>query len=189
MAYGPVLRWIKMEFVGMKHLQTSSLQRGHEISPLVHCLAVDPEVSGHGRSVSLVELENVSAEHMLESTVVDNKVKCSGPSIISPGLHGSTLGYRPMGNPKRIVKQRPFNGWVIRDIRKERHLSQEQLAALAGMKKANVSKLERARSHVAMSYENFLDLSRALYVTPEELRRRLSEISPSGPTTAAGRRA
>lgn len=93
-----------------------------------------------------------------------------------------------MGAPRRIVRKSPFNGWVIRDLRKTRDLSLEQLAALAGMKKGNLSKIERARSHVAISYDSFLDLARALYVAPEELRRRLTEAPPSAPSHAPGER-
>jgi len=92
-----------------------------------------------------------------------------------------------MGHPRRIVRKAPFNGAAIRKLRKKRELSLEQLAALVPhMEKANLSKLERATTYVAMSWDNFLDLARALYVAPEELRRMLSE--PSSPPPAAGSR-
>lgn len=163
----------------MNPLQTGSLKRWHETPPVMDCLAVDTERARHRGPIPAVELEHVGAEHMEKSTALDDKVKCSGQRTIYSELQKSPLGYWPMGSPRRVVKKKPFNGWVIRELRDKRDLSQEQLAAMAGMKKANISRLERARSHVAMSYENFLDLSRALYVAPEELRRRLSEVLPS----------
>lgn len=173
----------------MNLLQTSGLKWRHETPPVMDCLAIDAQHARHSGSIAIVELKDINAEHEHQSTVVDKKVKCSGLPTIYSAPQKSPLGYAPMGNPRRVVRRKPFNGWVIRELRKDRDLSQEQLAALAGMKKANISKIERARSQVAMSYENFLDLARALYVAPEELRRRLSEAPPSGSPAPSSRTA
>jgi len=90
-----------------------------------------------------------------------------------------------MRAPRRVVPHKPFNGRVIKELREKRHLSQEQLGASSGMGKANISKLERSRTYVAISYDNFLMLARALYVAPEELSRRLSEPVSSSPGPSA----
>lgn len=67
-----------------------------------------------------------------------------------------------------------FNGEVIRKLRLERGLSQDQLADLIGTKKANVSRWELSRTPVEIGYSLFLALSRALFIPPEKLAERLS---------------
>lgn len=172
---------IKHEFAGMNLLQTRRLKGRHELAPVMNGLAQNPEISRDSSSIPVVKRKYISTEHVAQSTPVDHQSKRSRQETISSGIRQSPVGYLPMGTSRRIVRKTPFNGWVIRDLRLKRDMSLDQLAGLSGMKKANLSKIERARSHVAMSYDNFLDLARALYIPPEELRRRLSETTPTPP--------
>ena len=96
-----------------------------------------------------------------------------------------------MAKSPRIKTSVTFNGDVIRELREARDLSQEQLADRIGTGKANVSKWERARSYVAISYDLFLELAKALYIAPEELARRLSappQVAMESLATRPGRR-
>lgn len=74
----------------------------------------------------------------------------------------------------RVRPTKYFNGEVIRELREARDFSQDRLAQLAKTTKANISKWERARRQVEISYELFLALAEALYIPPEELARKLA---------------
>src|SRR5690625_6049319 len=69
-----------------------------------------------------------------------------------------------IGTPEReeyeYELQMEVLGKMVRAARKERHLTQEQLGKLVGVKKAQISKLDRKStrlnsSHVAISYAVF----------------------------------
>lgn len=88
-----------------------------------------------------------------------------------------------MGGSERRVRKY-FNGQRIRELRKDRQLSQQALAEMIGTKKANVSKWERSRREVDISYKLFLALATALYKAPEVLAKELATPpSPNAPVT------
>lgn len=93
-----------------------------------------------------------------------------------------------MKKPPRVSPLRHFNGDVIRQLREARDLSQPQLAESIGTTKGNVSKWELARRPVAISYDLFLNLARALYIAPEELARRLSTSADTNAAAATQKR-
>lgn len=135
----------------------------------------EPASAGNRGSVIVEVLEDIYGTHRnRQSTAVDVLVNCSRPREASSRKQGFPIGYFAMKKPPRVSPVRHFNGDVIRKLREGRDLSQPQLAELIGTGKANVSKWELARQPVAISYDLFLNLARALYVAPEELARRLS---------------
>lgn len=64
-------------------------------------------------------------------------------------------------------------GLVLRRIRRERDLSQEALAASAGLARNHVSELERARRDPSLA--TIVQLADALNMTMAELMRRFDE--------------
>ena len=174
-------------------LQTDRLERRDELAPLVDGCPGDSKHARYGGSVISKVFDNIcSAHRSCESTAVDDKVKYSRLDKAPSGKRGFPIGYLPMKKPPRVSPVRHFNGDVIRKLRDERDLSQPQLAELIGTTKGNVSKWELARQPVAISYDLFLNLAKALYVAPEELARRLSAAPPdsssaSQPSTAQRR--
>jgi hypothetical protein len=156
-------------------LQADRLEGRDDLAPFMDGGSGDSQRARNGGSVLTKMFDNVSGSHRLpESTAVDAIVNCSRPSEASSRKQGFPIGYFPMKKPPRVSPVRHFNGDVIRKLREGRDLSQPQLAELIGTGKANVSKWELARQPVAISYDLFLNLARALYVAPEELARRLS---------------
>jgi len=92
----------------------------------------------------------------------------------------------------RVSPSNYFNGDEIRKLREERDLSLDALAKVVGTTRANISKWERSRQYVAISFDLFMALARALYIPPEELARRLSTPPaqpPASSPTAKSRRA
>lgn len=141
--------------------------------------------SSSDRGVVSVEVPyDVDCSHGRESTPVDIIVNCSRPRKVSSGKRLSTLVYEHMDTKNRRRQTPIFNGHVIRELRDGRKMSQDSLAELAGTTKANISKIERSETYVAISFDIFLALGKALYVAPEELARRLTEPPPRPPGSA-----
>lgn len=162
-------------------LQADRLEGRDEIAPLVDGGSGDSERARDGGSVLTKMFDNVCGSHQLsQSTAVDVIVNCSRPKEASSRKRGFPIGYFAMKKPPRVSPVRHFDGDVIRQLRDERNLSQPQLAEIIGTTKGNVSKWELARRPVAISYDLFLNLARALYVAPEELARRLSTSTTPG---------
>jgi ribosome-binding protein aMBF1 (putative translation factor) len=156
-------------------LQADSLEGWDELAPFVDGGSGDPQRARDGGSVLTKMFDNVCGSHRSsQSTAVDVIVNCSRPLEASSRKQGFPIGYFAMKKPPRVSPVRHFNGDVIRKLREGRDLSQPQLAELIGTGKANVSKWELARQPIAISYDLFLNLARALYIAPEELARRLS---------------
>lgn len=163
---------------------------GHEWPPLIYGCPPNPEGARDGGMVSIEVLEDVGCSHKpIGYTTVDLLVNQSRQPKIYSGKRTSTLRYLAMGNARhRVRPSKRFNGEVIKQLREEkRHgMSQDGLAQLVGTTKANVSKWERARQQVDISYELFLALAAALYTPPEELARLLSmPPAPGAPTSNA----
>jgi DNA-binding XRE family transcriptional regulator len=162
-------------------LQADGVEWRDEIAPLVDGGSGDPAGARYGRPVLIEVFNNICGAHRsCESTAVDAKVNCSRPEEASSRKQEFPIGYFAMKKPPRVSPVRHFDGDVIRQLRDERNLSQPQLAEIIGTTKGNVSKWELAKRPVAISYDLFLNLARALYVAPEELARRLSTPSTSG---------
>lgn len=160
----------------------------HKWAPFVNRLAGDAQGARYG-SLTAKVADCIGAFHgCAESTPVDCIVKRSGLFKSSSGGQESPIGYSPMKKPPRVSPLAYFNGDVIRKLREDRGLSQPQLGELVGTTKGNISKWELARSPVAISYDLFLDLARALYIAPEELARRLSTPPTSAPPPEPERR-
>ena len=64
-------------------------------------------------------------------------------------------------------------GVVIRNIRKERGISQEELAHLCRIDRSHMGRIERGERNLAIL--NFIRISRALACTPSELLRRAGQ--------------
>jgi transcriptional regulator with XRE-family HTH domain len=64
-------------------------------------------------------------------------------------------------------------GTVIRNIRKERGISQEELAHLCRIDRSHMGRIERGERNLAIL--NFIRICRALACTPSELMRRAGE--------------
>lgn len=159
----------------------------HERPPFVDGCPTYADSARESSLIGVKVLEGVSGSHVAQGyTPIYNKVNCSGLLIITSGARASTVRY-PAMKKRRKVPGGPFNGDVIRELRDRRQLSQDQLADLVGTTKANVSKWELARSYVAISYDLFMKLSRALYIAPEELAERLA--TPAAPGHSASSRA
>jgi ribosome-binding protein aMBF1 (putative translation factor) len=164
-------------------LQTDRLEGRDELAPLVDGCTGDSKHARYGGSVISKVFDDICSTHRsCESTAVDDKVKRSRLTKASSRKHGVPIGYLQMKKPPRVSPVRHFDGDVIRKLREGRDLSQPQLAELIGTTKGNVSKWELARQPVAISYDLFLNLAKALYVAPEELARRLSSSSGSSST-------
>lgn len=164
----------------------------HEIPPLVHGCPPYPESARDGGMVFIEVLEDVGCSHKpVGYTTVDLLVNQSRQAKVFSGKRTSTLRYLAMGNVRhRVRPSKHFNGDVIRQLREEKRngLSQEGLAQLVGTTKANISKWERARQQVEISYPLFLALATALYTPPEELARLLSlQVTPIPTSNAIGR--
>lgn len=63
--------------------------------------------------------------------------------------------YGPIGTPERAnfeIKAKAFAiGEIIREARKEAHMTQEQLAERTGTKKSFISRIENGRSDIQLS--------------------------------------
>jgi Helix-turn-helix len=144
-----------------------------------------PQGTSNRGVVAVEVLDDVYSSHMRESTVVDIYVNPRRPAKVFSGKQASTLVYRAMENKNRRLG-RVFNGYVIRELRLKREgLSQERLAVLVGTTKANISKWERSTTYIAISYDMFMALAKALYVPPEELAMKLSEPTTHRPSAPA----
>lgn len=64
-------------------------------------------------------------------------------------------------------------GVVIRNIRRERGISQEELAHLCRIDRSHMGRIERGERNLAIL--NFIRISRALACTPSELLRRAGQ--------------
>lgn len=171
-----------------EHMEPVGLGRGHELTPFIDGLTGDAQRPRYGRLVPIEVSKGVGAAHgYLESTAVDNNVKHSRPQNESSGKPKSPLRYRPMAKPARIKPKLYFNGDVIREMRENREMSLEKLAALVGTTRANISKWELSRRYVAISWDLFLQLSKALYIAPEDLARRLGSPPDVATPPAKGR--
>jgi DNA-binding XRE family transcriptional regulator len=169
-------------------LQADSLEGRDELAPFVDGGSGDPQRARDGGSVLTKMFDNVCGSHRSpQSTAVDVIVNCSRPQEASSRKQGFPIGYFAMKKPPRVSPVRHFDGDVIRQLRDERNLSQPQLAEIIGTTKGNVSKWELAKRPVAISYDLFLNLARALYVAPEELARRLS-TPPDSESSSAQKR-
>lgn len=156
-------------------LQADGVEWGDELAPLVDGSSSDPAGARYGGPILFEVFDNICGAHRsCESTAVDDKVNCSRPKEASSRKQGFPIGYFAMKKPPRVRPVRHFDGDVIKKLREGRDLSQPQLAELIGTTKGNVSKWELAKRPVAISYDLFLNLARALYLAPEELARRLS---------------
>lgn len=67
-------------------------------------------------------------------------------------------------------------GRVIRELRKERGLSQEAFADLAGIDRGYMGNIERGNSNVTLS--KLFQMSNALKVTPNEIFQRFEIGAP-----------
>ena len=172
-----------------EHMQATGLNGWDERAPLVDCGPGNPQRPSDGSPVATEMLEGDSALHgASESTAVDQNVKRGRPGTISSGKQRFPLRYSGMAKPPRIKPTIHFNGDVIRQIREERRLTLDRLAEVIGTTKANISKWERSRDYIAISWDLFLPLAQALYVAPEELARRLSAPPPTSPAATESRR-
>lgn len=88
---------------------------------------------------------------------------------------------------RRVRPREHFNGDVIRELREARGLSLDGLAQLVGTTKANVSKWELSRHYVAISFDLFMGLSRALYIAPEALADRIAAPPHAASGTGSAR--
>lgn len=66
-------------------------------------------------------------------------------------------------------------GRVVRELRKEKGLSQEAFADLAGVDRGYMGNIERGKSNLTLS--KVFQISKALQVAPEEIFRRFSTNS------------
>jgi transcriptional regulator with XRE-family HTH domain len=92
------------------------------------------------------------------------------------GVQGSVFRYRPDGGPPRLepAPAAARLGSALRAVRLQRHLSQSELARLAGVSPSAVSQAERGQR--GLSLETLLDLTARLGITLDELLR--GEVAP-----------
>ncbi|WP_300745277.1 helix-turn-helix domain-containing protein [uncultured Bifidobacterium sp.] len=69
------------------------------------------------------------------------------------------------------VEQRRALGCAIASLRKRQHLSQEQLANIAGIDRSYMGRIERGEQSV--SFDKILDICTALSVSPAHLLRNI----------------
>jgi transcriptional regulator with XRE-family HTH domain len=75
-----------------------------------------------------------------------------------------------MRRPSSAIQPRLAFGLRLRDLRSQRGLSQEALAAEAGLDRTYISSCERGRRNISL--ENIYRLAEALGVQPDELLRK-----------------
>jgi transcriptional regulator with XRE-family HTH domain len=92
------------------------------------------------------------------------------------GVQGSVFRYRADGGPPRLepAPAAARLGSALRAVRLQRHLSQSELARLAGVSPSAVSQAERGQR--GLSLETLLDLTARLGITLDELLR--GEVAP-----------
>jgi len=91
------------------------------------------------------------------------------PAGLSPS-HGAALSTEPLS--KRI-------GAAVRDLRKERRLSQRQLANAMGTVRSHISKIERGL--LVPSFQTLERATSALGIDIADLLRRSCQKTPGGP--------
>ena len=154
----------------------------YEPVPFVNGIAPDAKGPRYGGLIAAEILKNV------RFTQSANTVLCSRPAVYSgrvskypSGGLVPLLGSPGMDKKKRRV-QRRFNGDVIRKLRRERgDMSLEQLAQLAGTTRGNISKIELSREYVAISWDVWLGICKALYIPPERLAELVSGAEVPAP--------
>ena len=76
------------------------------------------------------------------------------------------------------VERRPALGFAVRELRRARGLSQDELAARSGMHRTYVGGIERGRRNP--TYASLARLARGLGVRPWELLRRADQLAAEG---------
>jgi transcriptional regulator with XRE-family HTH domain len=109
-------------------------------------------------------------------TVGDGRLRIAKAEGRPFGVQGSVFRYRADAGPPRLepAPAAARLGSALRAVRLQRHLSQSELARLAGVSPSAVSQAERGQR--GLSLETLLDLTARLGITLDELLR--GEVAP-----------
>ncbi len=108
--------------------------------------------------------------------VGDGRLRIAKAEGRPPGVEGSVFRYG-VSEGLPVLEEAPAAarlGAALRGLRVQRHLSQSELAKLAGVSPSAISQAERGRR--GLSLETLLDLSTKLNITLDELLR--GEVAP-----------